>query len=108
VLDPGAPTEFGIRRPAFRSLATGEPWVPAYEDEAVLDAFLASASGEPVRAIQLAPGDPDARLTSPEVLVQLSIEGEPDAVVRRLAQRWSADQLIAERVDSIAVRVERV
>jgi hypothetical protein len=108
VLDPGSPTEFAVRRPALESLATGRSWLPCYEDEAVLDAFLASADGEPVRAVQLAPGDPGGRLAAPELLVQLTIEGEPGEVVARLGARWAADELIAERVDSIAVRVERV
>lgn len=108
VLDPGSPTEFAVRRPAFRALATGASWLPSFDDEAVLDAFVASARDEPVRALQLAPGDPDARLLAPELLVQLSIEGEPDAVVHRLGQRWAADELITERVDSISVRVERL
>jgi len=108
VLDPGSPTEFAVRRPALESLATGRAWLPCYQDEAVLDAFLASADGEPVRAVQLAPGDPGARLVAPELLVQLSIAGEPARVVRRLGERWAADELIAERVDSIAVRLERV
>jgi hypothetical protein len=108
VLDPGSPTEFAVRRPALESLATGIPWLPCYEDETVLDAFLASAEGEPVRAVQLAPGDPTARLVAPELLVQLTIEGDADGVVQRLGERWAADAVIADRVDSIAVRVERV
>lgn len=108
VLDPGSPTEFAVRRPALESLATGRPWLPCFEDEDVLDAFLASAEGEPVLAVQLAPGDPGARLSAPELLVQLSIEGEPGDVLQRLGARWAADELITARVDSIAVRVERV
>lgn len=108
VLDPGSPTEFAVRRPALESLATGRPWLPCYEDEAVLDAFLASAEGEPVQAVQLAPGDPGARLAAAELLVQLTIQGDPAGVVQRLGARWAADELIAERVDSIAVRIERV
>ena len=108
VLDPGSPTAFAVRRPAFESLATGIPWLPCYEDETVLEAFLASAESEPVRAVQLAPGDPQARLTAPELLVQLSVEGDASAVVQRLGERWATDPVIVERVDSIAVRVERV
>ncbi|HWR86069.1 MAG TPA: SseB family protein [Rhodoglobus sp.] len=108
VLDPGSEQMLGIRRPALRALATGEAWTPAFEDEAVLQAFLATAADLPVRAIQLAPGDPDARLAAPEVLVQLAIEGDPAPTVRTLGERWASDPLIAERVDSIAVRVERV
>lgn len=108
VLDPGSLTEFAVRRPALESLATGATWVPSFDDPVVLDAFLASARGEPVRAVQLAPGDPDARLTAPELLVQLAIEGEPAEVVRRLGERWATDPIIAERVDSVAVRIERL
>jgi hypothetical protein len=86
--------------------------VPCFEDEGVLDAFLASAEDEPlVRAIQLAPGDPDARLTSPELLVQLSLEegldqAGLDGLLARLQTRWASDATIATRVDSVAVRVD--
>ena len=114
VVDPGAPTMFVLRRPSFKALATGERWVPCFEDPAVLDAFLASSSGEPALvAVQLAPGDPDARLAGAELLVQLAVregleKSELDALVARLGERWAADALIADRVDSIGVVVERV
>lgn len=114
VVDPGSPTQFVLRRPSFRALATGEPWIPCFEDPAVLDAFLASSSGESsLAAMQLAPGDPDARLAGAELLVQLSIrdglaKDELDAMVARLGERWAADELIADRVDSIGVVVEAV
>jgi hypothetical protein len=114
IVDPGAPTQFALRRPSFRALATGEPWVPCFEDPLVLDAFLESSSGEPALvAMQLAPGDPDAKLAGAELLVQLSVqEGlekiELDDLVARLGERWAADGLIADRVDSIGVVIERV
>jgi hypothetical protein len=114
VLDPGSPTEFAIRGPAFEAIATGATWTPSYADEAVLDAFLASsAAEEALRAIQLAPGDPDARLAGPELLVQLSVRAglekdELDALLARLQVSWAADPVIAARVDSIGVRVDRV
>jgi hypothetical protein len=114
IVDPGSDTQFVLRRPSFRALATGEPWVPCFEDAAVLDAFLASSSGEPALvAMQLAPGDPEARLAGAELLVQLSVQDglekdELDALVARLGERWAADALIADRVDSIGVVVERV
>ncbi len=114
VIDPTAPTEVAIRRPAFPALATGEPWKPCFADEAVLDAFLRSADSEPsVRAIQLAPGDPDARLAGPELLVQLSLiagldAAELDALLVRLQESWARDPLIVERVDSIGVALERM
>jgi len=114
VLDPGSPTEFAIRAPAFESIATGSSWTPSYADEGVLDAFLsASAAEEAVRALQLAPGDPDARLAGPELLVQLSVRAglekdELDAMLARLQDSWAASAVIATRVDSIGVRIDRV
>lgn len=114
VLDAASPTEFAVRSPAFEAMATGVAWVPCFDDEAVLDAFLAAGSGEEaLRGIQLAPGDPDARLAGPELLVQLSVRaglerGELDALLGRLQQAWAADPVIAARVDSIGVRLDRV
>jgi len=114
VVDPGSPTQFVLRRPSFRALATGERWVPCFEDPAVLEAFLAASSDEPaLAAMQLAPGDPEARLAGAELLVQLSVrdglaKDELDAMLARLGERWAADTLIADRVDSIGVVVERV
>lgn len=111
VLDPGSPTEFAVRRPALESLATGIPWLPCYEDETVLEAFLAAAAPEAaVLAVTLAPGDPDARLTGPELVVRLALEegldrSRYDAVMARLRQRWSASDVIADRVDSMRVQV---
>ncbi len=105
---------FVLRRPSFKALATGEPWVPSFEDPDVLAAFLAASAGEAsLVAVQLAPGDPDARLAGAELLVQLSVEDglakdELDALIARLGERWAADPLIADRVDSIGVVVERV
>ena len=112
VLDPGAPTEFALRRTGFEALATGARFIPCFSDERVLDAFLAATTGEPaVRAVQLAPGDPDARLTGPELIVQLALESgldrdDLDALLARLGDAWAASSVIATRVDSIAVRLE--
>jgi len=114
VVDPGAATMFVVRRPAFRALATGEEWTPCFEDPEVLQAFLQTSSGEgDLVAMQLAPGDPTARLAGAELLVQLSVresvaEAGLSALISRLGERWGADALIAERVDSIGVVVERV
>jgi hypothetical protein len=114
VVDPGAATMFVVRRPAFRALATGEEWLPSFEDPEVLQAFVeASSDEEALVAVQLAPGDPAARLAGAELLVQLSVraglsEGELSALIARLGQRWTGDAQIAERVDSIGVVVERV
>jgi hypothetical protein len=112
VLDPGSPTELALRRTTFEALATGSHFIPCFLDERVLDAFLtATASESSVRAVQLAPGDPDARLTGPELTVQLTLDAglaqdELDAVISRLGDAWAASPVILDRVDSIAVRLE--
>jgi hypothetical protein len=114
VIDPASPTEFAVRSPAFEAVATGAAWTPCFDDETVLDAFLAIGTGEEaLRAIQLAPGDPDARLAGPELLVQLSVRAgleadELDALLGRLQRAWAADPVITMRVDSIGVTLDRV
>ena len=59
--------------------------------------------------VQLAPGDPQARLAGPELLVQFSIadgldRAALDALMSRMSERWAADETIVARVDSIGVR----
>jgi hypothetical protein len=111
VVDPGSETEFVIRRPALRALATGEPWTPSFDDPAVLAAVEAAAQAHPeIVAVRLGPGDPDARLSGPELLIGLGLRSGLDAealgaIVHEVQRRWSLDPVIAERVDSIGVRV---
>jgi hypothetical protein len=111
VLDPTSDTEFVIRRPALWAIAQARPWTPSYLDEEVLRAFMSGAEPEDaVIAIQLAPGDPGARLAGPELVVQLSlVEGldrsSLDAVIARLSARWSESEIIAARVDSLKVQL---
>ena len=113
VLDPGSPTEFALRRPAVWALARGQAWVPSFQDDAVLAAFRAGAADEPaVRGIALQDGDPDGRLTAPELVVQLELEAGLDAPARtallgRLSAAWSTSELIAERVDSLTLKLVR-
>lgn len=111
VLDPGGESEFAVRRPALRSMATGERWTPCFLDEEVLEAFLESARPEPeVSAVVLAPGDPAARLGGPELVVRLGVVAGLDrdrltSLLTRLQTRWSGHPLIAERVDSLNITV---
>ena len=112
VIDPTSDTEFAIRRPALWAVAQSEPWQPSYLDEGVLAEFMAAADGEDaIVAIQLAPGDPDARLAGPELIVQLSLidgldEEALSGLVARAQERWSTSELIATRVDSMTVKLE--
>ena len=111
VLDATSATEVVIRRPALWAIARREPWQPAYLDPEVLRAFMDAAAPEPdVHAVQLAPGDPQARLAGPEVLAQFSIadgldRAALDALMSRMSERWAADETIVARVDSIGVRI---
>jgi hypothetical protein len=113
VIDATSDTEFAVRRPALWAMAQGERWQPSYLDEDVLAEFMVAADGqEAMLAIQLAPGDPDARLAGPELLVQLSlVDGLDDAalgeLLARAQDRWSASELIAARVDSMIVKLAR-
>ncbi len=111
VLDPGAPTEFVIRRPALWAIAQGEDWVPSFFSPEVANAFHESIGQElAVIDIALASGDPTARLRGPELSVTLTLNAglerdELQAVTNRLAQRWSRDDRIAVLVDSLAVKL---
>jgi len=111
VLDPTSETEFVLRRPALWAIAQAQRWIPSYLDNDVLTEFLAAAEPEPsVVAVQLAPGDPDARLAGAELLVHLSLvdgldRGALDGLLARLQQRWSESEIIAVRVDSLTVQL---
>lgn len=111
IVDPGSETQFAVRGPAFKALATGERWVPAFDDTEVAAAFGASVADEAgVTAIGIAPGDPLARMAGAEVLVVLQLaagssEAERTALLERVQARWASDATIAERVDSIAIRL---
>lgn len=109
VLDPTAPTEFVVRRPAVWALGQDVPWVPSYADPLVGEAFVASFADEPdVVRVELAPGDAGGRFAGPELIVGLVLVPGLDAesvreLVSRLQARWSADRFITEHVDSLGV-----
>jgi hypothetical protein len=113
VLDATTETEFAIRRPALWAMAQDLPWMPSYLDEQVLAEFMAAADGEDaIVAIQLAPGDADARLAGPELIVQLSlVEGLDEIALAELLgreqERWTASEIITQRVDSMTVKLAR-
>lgn len=111
VLDPGSDTEFVLRRPAVWAVAQQQPWHPSFESPEVRAAFERSITTElSVLDVELAAGDPDARLAGPELVVRLTLvdgltRAELDAVLQRLATRWAADDAIATLVDSLTVRL---
>jgi hypothetical protein len=111
VVDPTSATEHVLRRPAVKALATAQAWRPPFDDPEVIDAFRASVAPEPaVKDVTLAPGDPAARLRGAEVEVTLGLipgldAGTLQTVVGRLSERWAQSAVIAERVDSMTVRL---
>jgi hypothetical protein len=111
VLDPGSETEFGVRRPALWAVAQDHPWVPSHADDAVARAFLTGTAQEPqVASLTIAPGSARASLVGTEVVVSLGIVPGLDRValqelLARVQGRWTADELITARVDSLAVKI---
>lgn len=111
VLDPTAPTEFVIRRPAVWAIAQSQPWEPAFLSPEVFAGLQESVATElAVIDVAVAPGDPEARLRGPELIVELELvtgleRDALDAVLQRLAQRWAADDRIAVLVDSLTVKL---
>lgn len=110
IVDPGtAEREFGVRRTALQALAEGGVAQPAWADPDVERAFASGIAGDPrVSYTAIVPGDPEARLLAPEVDVVLGLVPGLDreslrAVVQAASSVWSADPVIAERVDSLRV-----
>ncbi|WP_424936726.1 MULTISPECIES: SseB family protein [Bacteria] len=113
VLDPGSQTEFVLRRPAVWAVAQGQPWEPSFLSPEVYTGLQESVAAElAVIDVSVAPGDAEARLRGPELVVVLELvdgldQGQLDAVLARLAQRWAADDRIAVLVDSLRVQLRR-
>lgn len=114
VLDAGSPElVYGVRRPAIAALALGERYVPAWADAEVAAAFEASAATEEdVVRVWIAPADLAGTLATPEVDVRIRIarelgRSELDAILARLQTVWAAQEVIAERVDSLRVQLVR-
>ncbi|MCR2815924.1 SseB family protein [Microbacterium jiangjiandongii] len=113
VIDPTSETEFVLRRPAVWAIGQGRPWEPSYASPEVYRGLQESIGGElAVLDLSVAPGDPEARLRGPELVVRLQLiagleQSELDAVLQRLAARWAADDRVAVLADSLTVKLLR-
>lgn len=112
IVDPGtADRELGVRRPALRAIVEQRPTTPAWADPEVEEAVRVGAAEETsIRFTLTVPGDPEARLLAAEtdviVGVAPGLESEQlNAVISRVQARWSQSPIIAERVDSMRVRI---
>jgi hypothetical protein len=113
VIDPGRPTQFGLRRSAVEALARDLPWSPPWRDPAVVAAVREVAEAEPaVGFARVGADDPLCRLDgAAELRVVLGLVEPLDregltALVGRLQRAWPEAEPVARLVDSIAVRVE--
>jgi hypothetical protein len=124
VLDPGAELTFVVRRPAVWALAQQRPWTPSYDDPELARSLGAAAVGFPaVRRVEIRPGGGVASAaddgrhvpgggTGPELRVLLYLEDGLDAagvqsIVAGLNNAWARNEMFAERVDSIEVKLQR-
>jgi hypothetical protein len=110
VLDPASETEFAIRRPALWAIGRSEGWVPSYLDPAVSAAVEAAASDPRVVSVALAPGDPQARLAGPELVVRLALipgldRASLDSLLATMQTALASHEIVATRVDSLALTI---
>ena len=114
VLDPAGPVTVTVPRPAVWALAQGRQWrpalVPGPGGNAVVDDEVAAAvrlAAEPVRHVVRAGAEPGR---TAEVAVVLGIDAGLDragldAVLRQVGARLGASDVVAERVDSLELRI---
>jgi hypothetical protein len=124
VLDPGSEVTFVVRRPAVWALAQQQTWTPSYADPDLAGALGEGAVGFPaVRRVEIHPGGGVASATAdgrrlsgggagPELRVVLYLEDGLDAagvqsIVDGLNNAWARNEIFAERVDSIEVKLQR-
>lgn len=124
VLDPGSEVTFVVRRPAVWAVAQQQPWTPSYADPDLAGALGEGAVGFPaVRRVEIHPGGGVASATAdgrrlpgggagPELRVVLYLEDGLDAagvqsIVAGLNNAWARNEIFAERVDSIEVKLQR-
>jgi hypothetical protein len=124
VLDPGSAVTFVVRRPAVWALAQQRDWTPSYADPELARNLGEAAVGFPaVRRVEIHPGGGVAAVAAdgrqlpgggsgPELRVVLYLEDGLDAagvqsIVSGLNSAWARNELFAERVDSIEVKLQR-
>ncbi|MDQ0821874.1 hypothetical protein QFZ79_004251 [Arthrobacter sp. V4I6] len=124
VLDPGSDFTFVVRRPAVWALAQQRTWTPSYADPELARNLGEAAVGFPaVRRVEIHPGSGVASLSAdgrqlpgggsgPELRVLLYLEDGLDAagvqsLVAGLKSAWARNEMFADRVDSIEVKLQR-
>lgn len=105
VLDLAGPVTFVVRRPAVWALGQGRTWTPSPEDDEVRAAVTAACElGPPVLGARCERGE-TAELRVVLTLAPGLSRQALDAVLARVGERIAAHELVAERVDSLELRV---
>jgi hypothetical protein len=112
VIDATSDTELVLRRPTLRAIAAQEPWIPPHADARVEEHVSRAVSADArITAFSLATGDHGARGSGPDLIIQLSLESglsseEFTQLLTEFNARLGTSQELAERVDSLLVRVK--
>lgn len=113
VVDPAGPVPVTVPRPAVWALAQGKEWRPALvptQDGIVVDDEVLAAvrlAAEPVQHVVRVGAQPGRKA---EVAVVLALDpgldrAGLDAVLRQVNARLAASEVVAERVDSLELRI---
>jgi SseB protein N-terminal domain len=105
LLDPAGPRPFLVRRPALEALARGRVWRPAALDAEVAAAVRAAAATDPrVVSARVEPGAPAEVRVVLALVAGLDRAGLDD-VVGGVGRRLAASDVVAQRVDSLELKV---
>jgi hypothetical protein len=105
VVDPAGPRTAVVRRPVVWALAQGRPWLPPAEDPEVLAAVRAAAGAAPdVAGVRAEPGEGSGLRVALAVRPGLDA-ARLSALVEAVREQLSASDLLAERVESLDLRV---
>jgi len=112
VLDAATPHSVVFRRSALKALATGEAYVPPWQDVSMAEQIsqgLKLAGGLVVKH-KVMSGDPSQTLSGPEILVVVGVlpgvdPGELRGALERVSQAWSDNALMVASCDGIGIKV---
>ncbi len=111
VLNPGMETVL-VPRPAVWAIGQGEPWRPAVVDGVVADDVQDAVTAavyldDALRAVETAPGQ-GAEVTVVLRLVAGLTQPEVDAVIERVQRQLAQSSVVAQRIDSLELRLAQV
>ncbi|NYF14675.1 hypothetical protein HDC34_003002 [Pseudoclavibacter sp. JAI123] len=113
VVDATSDTEFVVRRPAVWAIAQEQEWVAPWVNPVVADELSrVMAELVEVLGVDLVPGDPEARLTGPELRVVLHVgpavgRDELADLSRRASELLQGSEAFRTEVDSLGISFSR-